>query len=79
MVDICKHTLLGHNLCADDSSYWESINSLCTSYVTQMQPIGQLGYKLTHLFLRLRLVRIHKIYNYTELICNRICYGVRAP
>ena len=72
-------TQLAHKLYADDNSYWEVINSLCIPYVTHTQPIGQLAYKLTHLFLRLRLVRIHTLYYYTQLICNSICYGVRAP
>jgi len=71
--------VITHNLYANDTSYWEVINSLCTPYVTHTQPIGQLAYKLTHLLLRLRLVRIHTLYWYTQLICNNICYGVRAP
>ena len=50
-------TQLAHKLYAEDNSYWEIIQSLCTPYVTYTQSIGQLGFKLTHLFLRLRLMR----------------------
>jgi len=56
-VQHATRTQLAHKFYADDNSYWEIIHSLCTLYVTHTQSIGQLGYKLTHLFLRLRLMR----------------------